>query len=79
MLSYGLSHRLSFTALGGNSLGGAEEDSFCEATGERHDVLRDCSLGASWAFPFQQVLLPDNRPRLPSVGWKLGQDLVAVT
>jgi len=23
------------------------------------------SLGASWASSFQQVLLPDNRPRLP--------------
>ena len=28
---------------------------------------------------FQQVLLPDYRPRLPSLGWELGQDLVAVT
>jgi hypothetical protein len=37
------------------------------------------SLGASWAFPFQQVLLPDNRPRLPSLRRQLGQDLVAVT
>src|SRR5258705_7671625 len=25
------------------------------------------SLGANWAFPFQQVLLPDNRPWLPSL------------
>jgi hypothetical protein len=24
-----------------------------------------CSLGASWAYSFQQVLLLDNRPRLP--------------
>ena len=37
------------------------------------------SLGASWAFSFQQVLLPDNRPRLPSLRRQLGQDLVAVT
>ena len=34
------------------------------------------SLGASWASSFQQVLLPDNRPRLPSLRWRLGQDLV---
>ena len=37
------------------------------------------SLGASWASSFQQVLLPDYRPGLPSLRWKLGQDLVAVT
>jgi hypothetical protein len=37
------------------------------------------SLGASWASSIQQVLLPDNRPRLPSLRQKLGQDLVAVT
>jgi hypothetical protein len=37
------------------------------------------SLGASWAFSFQQVLLPDNRPLLPPRGGKLGQDLGAVT
>jgi hypothetical protein len=37
------------------------------------------SLGASWAYSFQQVLLPDYRPRLPSLRWELGQDLVAVT
>jgi len=37
------------------------------------------SLGASWASSFQQVLLPDNRPRLPSLRRELGQDLVAVT
>src|SRR6266478_2627544 len=37
------------------------------------------SLGASWASSFQQVLLPDNRPWLPSLRRELGQDLVAVT
>jgi hypothetical protein len=37
------------------------------------------SFGASWASSFQQVLLPDNRPRLPSLRQELGQDLVAVT
>ena len=37
------------------------------------------SLGASWAYPFQQVLLPEYRPRLPSVRRELGQELVAVT
>ena len=37
------------------------------------------SLGASWAYSFQQVLLPEYRPRLPSLRWELGQDLVAVT
>ena len=42
-------------------------------------LLERFSLGASWAYSFQQVLLPDNRPRLPSLRRKLGQDLVAVT
>jgi hypothetical protein len=28
----------------------------------------DSSLGASWAYSFQQVLLPVNRPRFPSQG-----------
>ena len=37
------------------------------------------SLGASWASSFQQVLRPDNRPRLPFLRRELGQDLVAVT
>jgi len=37
------------------------------------------SLGASWASSFQQVLLPDNRPRFPPFRQELGQDLVAVT
>jgi len=32
-----------------------------------HSLLSDFSLGASWASSFQQVLLPDNRPRLPSL------------
>ena len=36
-------------------------------------------LGASWAFSFQRVLLPENRPWLPSVGRELGRDLAAVT
>jgi hypothetical protein len=30
------------------------------------------SLGASWASSVQQVLLPENRPRLPSLGQELG-------
>jgi hypothetical protein len=34
-----------------------------------------CQLG----YSFQQVLQPDNRPLLPSLGGKLGQDLGAVT
>jgi hypothetical protein len=38
------------------------------------------SLGASWVFSFQQVLLPGNRPLLLSLGEKFGpQDLAAVT
>jgi hypothetical protein len=37
------------------------------------------SLGASWAYSFQQVLLPDYRPLLPSVRPEPGQELVAVT
>jgi hypothetical protein len=37
------------------------------------------SLGASWASPVQRVLLPDNRPRLPSLRQKSDQDLGAVT
>jgi len=41
--------------------------------------MSDGSLGASWASSVQQVLLPVNRPRLPSLGRELGQDLVAVT
>ncbi len=40
--------------------------------------VSDWSLGASWAFSFQQVLLPDNRP-LPLSRRELGLDLVAVT
>jgi hypothetical protein len=42
-------------------------------------LLSGFSLGASWASSIQQVLLPDNRPWLPSLRRKLGQDLVAVT
>jgi hypothetical protein len=37
------------------------------------------SLGASWVYSIQKVLLPDFRPLLPSLEGKLGQDLVAVT
>jgi len=37
------------------------------------------SLGASWVYSIQQVLLPDNRPLLPSLEGKLGQELDAVT
>src|SRR5216684_6594411 len=44
-----------------------------------HSFVERFSLGASWASSFQQVLLPDNRPRLPSLRRQLGQDLVAVT
>src|ERR1700688_1725176 len=41
--------------------------------------MSDGSLGASWASSVQQVLLPVNRPRLPSLRQELGQDLGAVT
>jgi hypothetical protein len=41
--------------------------------------LSDFRSGACWVFPFQQVLLPDNRPWLPSLRQKLGQALGAVT
>jgi hypothetical protein len=44
-----------------------------------HSLVERFSLGASWASSFQQVLLPDNRPRLPSLRRELGQDLGAVT
>jgi hypothetical protein len=44
-----------------------------------HSFVSDVSLGASWAFSFQQVLLPVNRPLLRSLGPELGQDLAAVT
>ena len=37
--------------------------------------MSDDSLGASWAFSFQQVLLPDNRPWLPSLRREVGRDL----
>ena len=40
-----------------------------------HSLLSECSLGASWAFSFQQVLLPVNRPRPRSLGPEWGQDL----
>jgi hypothetical protein len=39
----------------------------------------DFSLGASWAFSFQQVLQPDNRPLLPTAVGKLVWELAAVT
>src|SRR6266849_9603723 len=42
-------------------------------------VERFYSLGASWAFSFQPVLPPDYRPPVPSLGWKLGQAIDAVT
>src|SRR5882762_7051312 len=49
----------------------------------RHPSIRTLferfSLGASWASSFQQVLLPDNRSRLPSVRRKLGQELVRLS
>jgi hypothetical protein len=41
--------------------------------------MSDDSLGASWAFSFQQVLLPVNRPLFRSFRPELGQDLAAVT
>jgi len=44
-----------------------------------HSLWSDDSLGASWAFSFQQALLPVNRPRLRSLRPELGQDLAAVT
>ena len=37
--------------------------------------MSDCSLGASWAFSFQQVLLPENRPQLPYLRTEVGRDL----
>jgi hypothetical protein len=37
------------------------------------------SLGASWVYSIQQALPPDNRPLLPSLEGKSGQELVAVT
>ena len=37
------------------------------------------SLGASWVYLIQSVLLPDNRPLLPFLEGKLGQELGAVT
>ena len=33
------------------------------------------SLGASWAFSFQQVLLPDNRSQFPYLRTEVGPDL----
>jgi hypothetical protein len=42
-------------------------------------LLERFSLGARWASSFQQVLLPDYRPWLPSLRRELGQELVAVT
>jgi hypothetical protein len=30
------------------------------------------SLGASWVFSFQKVLLPENRPLFPPFLWELG-------
>jgi hypothetical protein len=37
--------------------------------------MSDCSLGASWAFSFQQVLLPENRPWLPCLRREVGPGL----
>jgi hypothetical protein len=38
------------------------------------------SLGAWWAFPIPEVLLPDYRPLFPPFRWEFGpQELVAVT
>jgi hypothetical protein len=49
----------------------------------RHPSIRTLdersSLGASWVFSFQPVLPPDFRPLLPSLRWKLGQAIDAVT
>jgi len=45
----------------------------------RHPSIRtgmsEFSLGASWAFSFQQVLLPENRPWLSSLRLKVGPGL----
>ena len=46
----------------------------------RHPSIRtllwsDYSLGASWAFSFQQVLLPENRPWLPYLRTEVGPNL----
>src|SRR6202521_2847801 len=51
----------------------------CRHPSIRTLFLSDCSLGASWASSVQRVLLPDNRPRLPSLRQKSDQDLGAVT
>jgi len=38
-------------------------------------IIARCQLGV----PFQQVLLPDNRPRFPSVRWGVGPGVGRVT
>jgi hypothetical protein len=42
-------------------------------------VVERFSLGASWVFSFQQVLLPDLRPLPPSYEESLGEELIALT
>src|SRR5882724_9402882 len=45
-----------------------------------HSSMSDfVSLGASWVFSFQPVLPPVSRPLFPSLRWKLGQAINAVT
>jgi hypothetical protein len=46
----------------------------CRHPSIRTLLLSDFSLGASSASSVQRVLLPDNRPRFPSLGRELGQD-----
>jgi hypothetical protein len=44
-----------------------ESSRLCRHPSIRTLFVERFSLGASWASSFQQVLLPDNRPRLPSL------------
>ena len=52
-----------------------EPGRLCRHPAIRTVVLSDGSLGASWASSVQQVLLPDNRPRLPSACTGVGPGL----
>jgi len=42
-------------------------------------VVERFSLGASWVFSFQQVLLPDLLPLPRSYEGSLGEELIALT
>ena len=52
-----------------------EPGRLCRHPSIRTLLLSDGSLGASWASSVQQVLLPDNRPRLPSACTGVGPGL----